>query len=233
WLTVSIGRTCSPRPKHQAWLGGGSSDAAATVRATAAALGVDLPPSERLAILTELGSDTAFFEAAAHTGHAWCFGRGEQVRPIETVNHDLWIALLVPEVGVSTAAVYGALSQVSSESIELADPQSDLLDGDLDAVRARLFNGLEAAACAVAPDLARWRAVLDAHRASHYRLSGSGSAWFGLHERREDAERDVQMLAAGAADKGLAVRAASAVGVRSRGLDEPRVSSGPDGGAVA
>jgi 4-diphosphocytidyl-2-C-methyl-D-erythritol kinase len=219
------------RIPSRAGLGGGSSDAAAAVMAVSAALGGELAPSDRRAILAELGSDTVFFDAAAHTGHAWCLGRGERVVPIETSRPDFHFVLLVPEVGVSTGAVYARLGLEACESAAHVGRIDDLLAGSIDHARGQLFNGLESAACEAEPELAGWRALLDSQGLGHYRLSGSGSTWFGLYADREQAERDLERLLDGARERGLGVRLASIARASGHGVVAARSGREAAGGA--
>ncbi|MEO6789158.1 MAG: 4-(cytidine 5'-diphospho)-2-C-methyl-D-erythritol kinase, partial [Chthoniobacteraceae bacterium] len=63
---------------HGAGLGGGSSDAAATLLALDELFDTRLPLAELTRIAAQIGSDVPFFLAR---GAAWCRGRGEIVGP--------------------------------------------------------------------------------------------------------------------------------------------------------
>jgi len=91
-----------------AGLGGGSSDAAATLRLLNQIHRepLDIPRQRELA--ARLGSDVAFFLEARS---AWCTGRGEVVEQKE-FDRGLWICLFKPDFGVSTAAAYQAYAQL-------------------------------------------------------------------------------------------------------------------------
>lgn len=94
----------------QAGLGGGSSDAAAALRASERALGLEVGDERACAALAKLGSDCVFFHAARRTGHARATGRGEHIEPLAPAPRDLAILVLTPDVGAPTAAVYRALA---------------------------------------------------------------------------------------------------------------------------
>ncbi|MHC4262007.1 MAG: 4-(cytidine 5'-diphospho)-2-C-methyl-D-erythritol kinase [Planctomycetota bacterium] len=205
----------------RAGLGGGSSDAAATLRAVSAALDFELSYADRIAILSELGSDTVFFEAAAHTGYAWCLGRGEDVHPIETRRPTWTVAVFVPSVSASTGAVYRALGLERSESVLEVPPLNDPLDGQLDHARASLFNGLESAAWTVEPELELWRSLFDSSGIEHACLSGSGAAWFALFPSIAAAEEAVQRVEAAAAREGLGIRGCFVTEPIGRGVSAP------------
>lgn len=84
-------------------LGGGSSDAATTLVALNALwrLGLD---EERLAALgLSLGADVPVFVRGRA---AWAEGVGERLEPVDLP--EPWYLVLVPPVGVATAAVFGA-----------------------------------------------------------------------------------------------------------------------------
>lgn len=90
-----------------AGLGGGSSDAAAALRALARIyrLDFDLRP-----VAAAAGADVPFFLAG---GAMEGTGRGERLRPVEQAHG--WFALAWPGFGLSTAAVYRAWDRIGGE----------------------------------------------------------------------------------------------------------------------
>ena len=168
----------------QAGLGGASSDAAAAVLAAEALLGLALDRAERLALLASLGSDCAFFAAAADTGAALCTGRGELVEPRATPWPGAAVAILTPDVRCATGDVYRALGPALSGARGLPTVASAALESPVERARELFANDLEAAALRAVPGLAPWREALDASGAGHFRLSGSGSSFFGLYAAR-------------------------------------------------
>ena len=85
-------------------LGGGSSDAAATLVTLNRMWGLDASKEQLTELAAELGSDVALF---LEPGSAVISGRGEMVRPVE-LGWQGWIVLLIPGLHVSTPAVYRA-----------------------------------------------------------------------------------------------------------------------------
>src|SRR5439155_11065908 len=75
-----------------AGLGGGSSDAAATLAGLNELWQLGLPPAQLGALSAQIGSDVAFFFAAPA---AWCTGRGEKVSPLPPPP-TLWFVLVCP-----------------------------------------------------------------------------------------------------------------------------------------
>ncbi|MEW6071763.1 MAG: 4-(cytidine 5'-diphospho)-2-C-methyl-D-erythritol kinase [Planctomycetota bacterium] len=189
----------------RAGLGGGSSDAAAALGAAAELLGLELAPEAALAALAALGSDCPFFHAARATGLARCTGRGEIVAPIAGRSFPWWIALVAPAIECATAAVYAALAPRAGRSAPAFDLER-VLAGSLAEARSALGNDLEPAAVAAFPELARWRAELDRADAGHFRLAGSGAAFYGLFADRAAAAAAVARISARAAARDLAVR---------------------------
>jgi 4-diphosphocytidyl-2-C-methyl-D-erythritol kinase len=89
---------------HQAGLGGGSSDAATTLRGLDRLHGDLLGPEKLAPLAAALGSDVPFFLAP---GAARCTGRGELVEPA-TAPSALPVLLLKPAFGAATPAAYAA-----------------------------------------------------------------------------------------------------------------------------
>ena len=88
----------------RAGLGGGSSNAGATLRLLNQIHGEPLSMVQLEAVAARLGSDVAFFVSAQS---AWCKGRGELMEP-RSFPTDLWICLFKPGFGVSTEGAYRA-----------------------------------------------------------------------------------------------------------------------------
>lgn len=159
-----------------AGLGGGSSDAAAALRAAARLWGLHWP-AERLAeIGARLGSDIPWFFAG---GAAIVSGRGERVGPVVCMP-PLHGVIASPAAGLSTAAVYrtcvpdAARAGVSSRLAEALARQ------DLAAALGLLHNDLEPPARTLCGDIDRLLGALGAAGALRPMLTGSGSACFAL-----------------------------------------------------
>lgn len=162
----------------RAGLGGGSSDAAATLLACATMAGVDSRSRACLEAAASLGADVAFF---LFGGCVRMAGRGEVLRsrfvplsmPILLTNHG---------PGVSTAAAYRAFD-ADPQPFRSADRMASLLDGE-GVVRPELLspllhNNMTAAACALSPEVSEQLTWLDVQPETAVALvSGSGSACF-------------------------------------------------------
>ena len=166
------------RIPSQAGLGGGSSDAAAVLRAMRTLYAPEVSDAELERMAAALGSDVPFF---IRGGTALATGRGERLTPLPRLA-DGWFVVVKPPEGFSTPAMYRRLDELPPQP-----PQSDgmtaaLGAGELRAVAAALCNSFERA---VPPDSAVWviREALRAQGALAAMLSGSGSAVFGLFDR--------------------------------------------------
>lgn len=196
----------------QAGLGGGSSDAAAAWIAARAALAVDLDDAVGASVLARLGSDCVFFQKA-RSGMGIATGRGERIECVAGSPPRWAIALVTPECGAPTAAVYArALSR---------DPgrptlRPRILEAASDACGS-IENDLEAAALAAVPALQAWRSLLDTAGCASWRLCGSGSSWFGLYDGEAEARDALARVENLARDHGLRTRLARVVHAAGHG----------------
>ncbi|MFD1036325.1 4-(cytidine 5'-diphospho)-2-C-methyl-D-erythritol kinase [Sphingomonas hankookensis] len=154
-------------------IGGGSADAAATLRGMAKLSGVPLDDPALFDIAAGLGSDVpACLAGRTMIGR----GRGERLTPIDAP--DLPVLLVNPGVGVSTAAVFAAWDRIDRGPL----PQGDAL-----AIALAGRNDLEPPARALAPEIDAVLALLAAAEGvTLARMSGSGATCFALFDRVED-----------------------------------------------
>lgn len=162
-----------------AGLGGGSSDAAATLAALNDLWKLGLSPPELSELGARIGSDVPFF---FHTPMAVGSGRGELLTPLSTPL-PLHLVLVCPKEGVSTAGVYGQL-QPSSERRPIEPILEAVSRGDSGRVGQLLFNRLEATACQLCPAIAAAHEAIQTEGLAGPLMTGSGSACFGLAPSR-------------------------------------------------
>ena len=151
-------------------IGGGSADAAATLRALATRAGIRHDDPALLACADALGSDVP---ACLLSRTAIGRGRGEELAPMDGLSGTP--ALLVnPGVGVSTAAVFGRWDGVDRGPIG---------SGDLLEVARSGRNDLEPPARSLAPAIDAVLAALARQPGTRLvRMSGSGATCFALFE---------------------------------------------------
>jgi len=173
----------------EAGLGGGSSDAAAVLRAAIDGAFGPVPACDWVAVARSLGSDVPFFLTG--TG-ALVEGTGERVTAVGAL--PAWHALVVqPPAGVSTATAYKELDKRQrsirprNESVSLRMVEA-LQRANFASVEALLQNDFQDVIAGVVPEV---RYALDALRAagaSNALLAGSGSCVFTI-------ARDCQTIA--------------------------------------
>ncbi len=164
-------------------MGGGSSDAAATIEALDAIFDLGLDRAEAAA---EVGSDVPFFLSR---GPALCTGRGEAVAPLARAPA-LHAVVLWPGFPLSTARVYGRVRQfLTRRPRNVIDFLNNMDRGSPDGLGRALFNRLEPAAFDLRPELVRHFRTLRGLGFLGTRMTGSGSALYGLCASRREAAR--------------------------------------------
>jgi len=181
-LTHQVAIELRKRIPAGAGLGGGSSDAAAVLRAMAALLRVS-DRTRLMALAVSIGADVPFFvdPRPARIG-----GIGERVMPLEHPPR-LELVIAVPPVEVATAAIFGALGR-EAWSGPLADADLSALEADK-LPPSMLVNDLEGVAAARHPEILKLKAILKECGARAAAMSGSGGAVFGLFATPEEAAR--------------------------------------------
>ncbi len=150
-------------------IGGGSADAAATLRGMARLYGAALDDPALMAIADRLGSDVpACLVGRTMIGR----GRGERLTPIDAPT--LPVLLVNPGVAVSTAQVFAGWDRIDRGPIAEGDALTIALAGR---------NDLEPPARALAPAIDTVLALLNAAPGvSLARMSGSGATCFALFD---------------------------------------------------
>lgn len=190
----------------RAGLGGGSSDAAATLRALQRLWGVDLGEAWCRARLAAAGADCVFFHSVGEAGVAHCSGIGEQVVALAGPPPEWHVLVVTPEAECPTGAIFGAWRASPEQRGPMPALNSELTLGPAAELRGSMENDLEVPAIEVVPELARWREVLDDEGLAHARLAGSGSSFFALFDTGEEAHSAAERVDAAAGEAGLASR---------------------------
>jgi 4-diphosphocytidyl-2-C-methyl-D-erythritol kinase len=187
-LSVGVDIELYKRVPMGAGLGGGSSDAAATILGLNQSLQLGWSREKMAEVGQALGSDVAFFLFAPS---AIVSGRGESVRPV-TIEGGRWIVLVKPTFGIETkwayqelAATRAAVRQLSADHGEL-DRRDRLTWGQ---VAASVENDFEIPVFTKHPQLGEIKRFLLKRGAQFALLSGSGATVFGLFEEESTARR--------------------------------------------
>jgi 4-diphosphocytidyl-2-C-methyl-D-erythritol kinase len=168
-----------------AGLGGGSSDAAAVMRAVRLLYGLEVSDDELKNIGLGLGADVPFFLG---TPSAVARGVGERLLPLVSPAES-WLVLVNPGVSVSTGWVYDNLNlglTNPTKNIRLPEflgqslcdgPMLDLLHNDLERVTVGRYPVVKAV-----------KERLAVEGAAGVLMSGSGSTVFGVFSSRDKAQ---------------------------------------------
>lgn len=162
-----------------AGLGGGSSDAAATIIGLNDLLQLKWSPAQMADAGQSLGSDVPFFFFAPS---ACVAGRGETVRPV-VVEGARWVVLVNPGFGVNTKWAYQELAATRTVVMPLSLAQRELdrqSRVSWDQLIATAENDFEVPVFAAHGKLREIKRSLQAHGAEIALLSGSGATVFGL-----------------------------------------------------
>jgi 4-diphosphocytidyl-2-C-methyl-D-erythritol kinase len=174
----------------QAGLGGGSTNAAATLIALARLWRVPVRANQLTDIASTLGADVPFFLAG---GTALGLGRGDEVYPLADLPRH-WIVLLIPGFGVSTADAYNWYDSERELSRGGGGREPQQVPGPWPSRAAQMINDLEAPIARHHPEIDQMRTALRRAGALAAAMSGSGSTVFGLFQKRSEALAAVERL---------------------------------------
>ncbi len=197
----------------KAGLGGGSSDAAATLHAVNALADNAIPKHELLQFATRLGADVPFFTSGIPMALGW--GHGDRMFAIQPPP-EAPVLLAVPDFGVSTVDAYRAIDDAGVS----AQRGSIVLEHDAFSSWGRIgrLGGNDFESVVFGREL-RLRPLFESVAETHpllVRLSGSGSAVVAIY--RSDAELE---------------DAAMIVGTQGGRLIKTRTRVAPAGSAIA
>lgn len=158
-----------------AGLGGGSADAAFTLRGLNELFDLGLTQEELAGIGATLGADVPFF---IYNRPMLCTGTGTEMRPYEVSLGGMWILVAKPEVSVPTAAAYSKVTPAVPE-VRIAETLQQPI-GEWHGV---LKNDFEASVFPAYPAVEEVKARMASLGPVYGSMSGSGSAVFGVFDR--------------------------------------------------
>ncbi len=168
-----------------AGLGGGSSDAAATILAINLLYSLGLEYKEMAHISAEIGSDLSFFFTK---GQALITGRGEIIKEVDLPT-DYTVVLVNPNFSISTPESYAGLKRGLTNfktpfSLPCCYSSEDLVvslgfpKNDFEEIHFQSFS-----------ELKKIKDVLLEKKALLARMSGSGPTMFGIYIRAPESKR--------------------------------------------
>ena len=180
------------RVPYGAGLGGGSANAAGTLRLLAHINGID-DDAELVDLARGIGADVPFF-----LGHETSrgVGRGDILDAVTSPDGNPYvlpftIVIAVPELEISTAAAYAGVIPNGDDRVDLV---SMVVSNDLSVWRRHLVNDFERFLASAFPQLATIKGSLSGLGADYASVTGTGSAVYGLFSdpaRARDAEAEL------------------------------------------
>jgi len=160
-------------------LGGGSSDAAATLISLNELFKLGLKYEQLLSIALELGSDVPFFiKALPAIGKS----RGEVLEHIE-IENDLPILIVNPNITIPTKEIY----QLIKPKYDYYDYKEIIQNNNFDysLMKEKIINDFEEIVFQKYPEIKNIKEILYAEGAIYASMSGTGSTVFGFFESLE------------------------------------------------
>lgn len=184
------------RIPSQAGLGGGSSDAAATLISCNQLWNTRLSPERLSRLAALLGSDVPLFLIPAYSIGR---GKGEQIQPLFHLCHSqgakLHLVLLKPHGGLNTGQVYSRLDASPTGFPRDVQPLVQALArGQIEETGRLLFNALEKPAFELMPQLEEYKRAMALPGVIRVLMTGSGSCLFALCQSVQTATLIVRTL---------------------------------------
>ncbi len=166
-----------------AGLGGGSSDAAFTLRALNEIFGLDLDMPVLMEYAAMIGSDCPFFIL---NEPCLASGRGEQLVRLPLDLSGYTIILVLPGISIDTAKAYKMISPTEADQ-----PVQEVLRLAPEEWKDRLVNHFELPVFEKYPEIGSFKEALYASGAVYASMTGSGSAVFGLFHENPDLPAEI------------------------------------------
>lgn len=160
----------------QAGLGGGSSNAAFTMKAVKQMLKLNASEEELMELASPLGADIPFFIRCEPSRAK---GIGEVLEPIE-IKNNYHCLIVKPTQGCSTKEVFALADKEAYKPVDIDTVVKALKEGDDDLLAESMGNSLEDAAMSLVPEIRQIKDALYNVGLKIVMMSGSGSAVFAL-----------------------------------------------------
>lgn len=168
-----------------AGLGGGSADAAATLRALNQLWGLSARPEELSQLGEKIGSDIPY---CLQNKTSIARGRGEQIQVIEKFPA-CWVILVKPPKGISSWTVFKDLKYNDLPKYEVGELCEAIALGDYERLVASCGNALEGPSATQRPVILQIKEKMLQFGADAAFMSGTGPTVLALAQKRSKAER--------------------------------------------
>jgi len=162
-----------------AGLGGGSSDAAFTLKLLASMFSPTLSHRKLVEMAGRMGSDCAFF---IDNATSLATSRGEVLQPINLNLNNLFLVLINPRIHVNTGQAYAGISPK-----EPTNNLSKLVHEPIETWQKTITNDFEKTVFQMHPTIGNIKEEMLSRGATYSSMTGSGSTVFGLF-RQEPPE---------------------------------------------
>ena len=169
----------------QAGLGGGSSNAAFTLKAINQILKLGASDEELIELAAPLGADIPFFIKCTPSR---CGGIGEKMQPLE-IKNNYHVLIVKPTEGVSTKECFKLLDSRPYPEVDIEKVVEALRDGDDEKLAKYMGNSLQPSAIEIVPEI---KAIIDYLKEQGLKLvqmSGSGSSVFAMSTDKSKLKR--------------------------------------------
>lgn len=160
----------------KAGLGGGSSNAASTMKALNKILNLKMDEKAMKDVAVTLGADVPY---CLINKPSIVRGIGDEIKEIN-IKHQYFVLILKPEQGLSTKHVFEFSDTLNLEHGNISDVVTALENGDDKLLAKAMFNSLEKASIEMAPIIQEYKDMLRNDGFEMVLMSGSGSSVYAL-----------------------------------------------------
>jgi 4-diphosphocytidyl-2-C-methyl-D-erythritol kinase len=153
-------------------LGGGSADAALTLKMLNTLFSLQLSIEQLYEFAVQLGSDVAFF---LYDTPMYATGKGDILEPVPLDLSNFSIEIVCPDIPISTAQAYSAITP-KKPKVSL----KQMIRYPIEMWKENLMNDFEEVICKQHPKLLEIKNDLYRRGAMYASMSGSGSAVYGI-----------------------------------------------------
>lgn len=172
----------------QAGLGGGTSDAASTLRIFKKLYNLNLTKEEERDICVKVGADVLF---NYYNKPAIVSGIGDCIEPFN-IKKKYSVLLVKPKYGVSTKKAYELLDMNICDHPDIDKLKDALISGD--DITGLLGNSLEQPALLINSEIEIIKKILIDNGANNVLMSGSGSCVFAISENEEEIKKLAEIM---------------------------------------
>jgi 4-diphosphocytidyl-2-C-methyl-D-erythritol kinase len=164
-----------------AGLGGGSADAAFTIKAINELFDLKMSLPEQLNYARQLGSDCAFF---IENKPVYCINKGDEFEPIHLNLKGKFIYLVNPGLHISTQEAYAGIIPHAGDTT-----LRSLLEKPITTWKDTVFNHFENTIFPQYPSIAQIKQALYAQGAQYASMTGTGSTVYGIFEHEVQLDK--------------------------------------------